>query len=766
VTGDIENSTCCENTAPEHRMMDKFVTDSLVVLTEQYGFDGYRFDVMGHMTKDNILNARTAVQAIDPDNYFYGEGWNFGEVADNRLFEQATQANMAGSEVGTFNDRIREAVRGGTFFSNENTDGNLANQDTLRLSMAGNLQDYILKDFNGNSSKGSSFTWNNQPTAYALDPADSIHYVSKHDNETLWDQMQYSNDTALTLEERVRIHNVALGLPIMSQGIPFLQLGGDLLRSKSMDRNSYDSGDWFNYVDFTMETNNWNVGLPLAQDNSAKWAQIMDISGNAMARPSASEISFATAVFSELLTIRQGSPLFKLTTMQDVIDRVGFHNIGKRQQQGLIVMSIDDGIDLVDLDAQFDALVVVANGSEETLSQTVATAQGFELHPLLMSSVDSQQANASFADGEGEGTFTVPPYSISVFVKMQGDEQGEGLKANATAGAPDVVPYGSTEVFVRGSLNGWSTDNPFTYNGSGEYRAAITIAAGDYEFKIASEDWNTVDFGALTEADVDVEENVEEQLTRSGPNMKFSVAADATYIFSLDATDKDNPVLTVYNEEPFVGTAVFVRGTLNGWSEDDQLTYIGGSKYQLNRSLAAGDYEFKIASADWSTVDFGSGEATNDVTIGQAKLLAVSGDNMTMNIAEEAEYSFIVDFTNRNEPLLSVYPTQTFGATPIYVRGSLNGWGTDNMLEYQGNSTYIMEREVTAGDYEFKIASEDWNTIDLGAPAELETLMVDQAIVMQPVGDNINLTISEDATYRFTLTGPDAKAPNLIIEKL
>jgi pullulanase len=292
------------------------------------------------------------------------------------------------------------------------------------------------------------------------------------------------------------------------------------------------------------------------------------------------------------------------------------------------------------------------------------------------------------------------------------------------------------------------------------------MAAGDYEFKIASEDWNTVDFGALTEADVDVEENVEEQLTRSGPNMKFSVAADATYIFSLDATDKDNPVLTVYNEEPFVGTTVFVRGTLNGWSEDDPLTYIGGSKYQLNRSLAAGDYEFKIASADWSTVDFGSGEATNDVTIGQAKLLAVSGDNMTMNIAEDAEYSFIVDFTNRNEPLLSVYPTQTFGATPIYVRGSLNGWGTDNMLEYQGNSTYIMEREVTAGDYEFKIASEDWNTIDLGAPAELETLMVDQAIVMQPVGDNINLTISEDATYRFTLTGPDAKTPNLIIEKL
>lgn len=32
---------------------------------------------------------------------------------------------------------------------------------------------------------------------------------------------------------------------------------------KLMDRNIYDVGDWFNYVDFIYEINNWNVGLLL-----------------------------------------------------------------------------------------------------------------------------------------------------------------------------------------------------------------------------------------------------------------------------------------------------------------------------------------------------------------------------------------------------------------------------------------------------------------------------------------------------------------------
>ena len=40
----------------------------------------------------------------------------FGEVADNARFDQANQINMAGTEIGTFSDRLRDAVRGGSPF--------------------------------------------------------------------------------------------------------------------------------------------------------------------------------------------------------------------------------------------------------------------------------------------------------------------------------------------------------------------------------------------------------------------------------------------------------------------------------------------------------------------------------------------------------------------------------------------------------------------------------------------------------------------------
>ena len=94
ITGAIEQSTCCENTATEHVMMGKLMTDSLVVWARDYKIDGFRFDLMGHQPRGLMLEARDAVHAVDPDNYFYGEGWNFGEVANNAQFRQATQVEL------------------------------------------------------------------------------------------------------------------------------------------------------------------------------------------------------------------------------------------------------------------------------------------------------------------------------------------------------------------------------------------------------------------------------------------------------------------------------------------------------------------------------------------------------------------------------------------------------------------------------------------------------------------------------------------------
>src|ERR1043166_8613945 len=123
--GNVETSTCCQNTATEHDMMEKLMIDSVVTWATQYKVDGFRFDLMGHHMKRNMLHLRQALDALTLEEdgvdgssiYVYGEGWNFGEVADNARGEQATQLNMAGTGIGTFSDRLRDGVRGGGPFS-------------------------------------------------------------------------------------------------------------------------------------------------------------------------------------------------------------------------------------------------------------------------------------------------------------------------------------------------------------------------------------------------------------------------------------------------------------------------------------------------------------------------------------------------------------------------------------------------------------------------------------------------------------------------
>lgn len=760
-TGGVLNSTCCSDTALEHRMMDKFMSDSLVQWSEQYAIDGFRFDIMSHGSKDQMLAAREAVRLVDADTFFYGEGW----PRDGRGFVNATQVNMAGTEIATFNDRLREGVRNGALF---NVDGSLNDHDIVRLGMAGTLRDYILTSNTGSATAGVSYF----PSMYALDPADVINYVSKHDDESLWDKLQYNLDIGMSSSDRVRVQNIAQTIPLMSQGIPFLQMGGDLLRSKSMDRNTYDSGDWFNLVDFTMENNNWNVGLPLEQDNGNNWETISGISNNPNSQTGMSDIMFASNIFKEFLSMRRDSKLFRLTTADDIIARVGFHNIGVNQTTGLIVMSIDDGLDLADLDPLSDAVVVMVNGSSNEQSHTVITATGFELHATQAGSSDGTVQGASFSEDidAGTGTFTVPAYTTAVFVKPQGDAQGTGLSAFATSGAPDVVPYGDTTVFLRGGMNDWGEGNPFDYKGNGIYETTIVLVGGvAHEFKVASSDWSTVDYGAASEGvDQDVVEGEDKTLVGAGPNLKITAGIDATYLFRLNAADPTSPVLNVVNEEPYPGTTVFLRGSMNGWSEDTPFNYDGGRIYSVATSLPVDSYEFKVASADWSTVDFGGADGADlQVELGVEKALGTAG-NLAITIDTEEDYVFIFDMVNL-EPKIKVFKQQFFGETPVFLRGAMNGWGTDDELVYDGSGSYSVDIDVTGSvdATAFKVASDDWSTVNLGAEdADSASVVLGEPEGLFTTNDNLTIDVAADGTYRFTVTGPDGNAPSITVEEL
>ena len=63
--------------------------------------------------------------------------------------------------------------------------------DLTRLGMAGNLADFVMIDKDGAVKKGSEIDYNGAPGGYAADPTEVVNYVSKHDNQTLWDMISY-----------------------------------------------------------------------------------------------------------------------------------------------------------------------------------------------------------------------------------------------------------------------------------------------------------------------------------------------------------------------------------------------------------------------------------------------------------------------------------------------------------------------------------------------------------------------------------------------
>ena len=437
LSGAVETSSCCDNTASEHNMMEKLMIDSLVVWARDYKIDGFRFDLMGHHMRRNILAARDAVKAVDPDTYFYGEGWNFGEVMSNRRGVNAIQVNMAGTGVGSFNDRIRDAVRGGAPFDsgdgirrnqgygtglfhypNNLNSGSASEQesltdltDRLRVNLAGSLTSYPLTDRHGNVTTGGEVPYFDLKAGYTEDPQESINYISKHDNQTLWDNLMYKAASKMSTHERVRMHNFSLSVPMLAQGIPFIHMGVDLLRSKSMERDSYDSGDWFNRVDFTGQGNNWNVGLPRDDKDSGNYELIGQIISDPKAKPSPGDIALAEAVFREWLSIRSSSPLFRLTSADQVTSNVAFHNTGPNQVPGLIVMSITDA---QGLDGRYNAIVVVFNpaNTEQIIDKPIAGQ--LQLHPVQQSSADAITASAHVNNRR----LSVPALTTAVFVQM------------------------------------------------------------------------------------------------------------------------------------------------------------------------------------------------------------------------------------------------------------------------------------------------------------------------------------------------------------
>ena len=456
--GNIEKSTCCENTATENNMMEKLMIDSVVTWARQYKVDGFRFDLMAHHMKRNIVKLRQELDKLTWERdgidgkriYLYGEGWNFGEVANNARGVNATQINMFGTGVGTFTDRLRDTVRGGGpfsgiqeqgFISGLYTDPNDTNQgssseqrdrllfftDVIKFGMAGNLTDYRITDRTGNQVAGREFQFNGQPTGYTADPQEVVNYIEAHDNDTLFDAIHLKAANSTSLDDRVRMQNLGLSVVTLSQGVPFIHAGAELLRSKSLDRNSYNSGDWFNRLDFTYNSNNWGVGLPPAGDNRDNWSLFSSLLANPALKPNRAQILDAFAHLRETLAIRRSSALFRLRTAEQINRHVEFFNNGASQIPGLIVMRIADQSGTIDRRRSQVVVLINADDQAHEFRDQAFGNQKLALHPILANSDDPVVRTASF--DRTSGAFMIPARTTAVFWAARSLTSGNALSA-------------------------------------------------------------------------------------------------------------------------------------------------------------------------------------------------------------------------------------------------------------------------------------------------------------------------------------------------
>jgi pullulanase len=348
------------------------------------------------------------------------------------------------------------------------------------------------------------------------------------------------------------------------------------------------------------------------------------------------------------------------------------------------------------------------------------------------------------------------------------------------ASQTSCAPY-AKDMFVRGSFNDWGTSDQYKlqFLGGKDYSlsAPVTLNGGADTrpaFKIADADWTaSTNCGVAAGGSNAVNIGLPFKMTCADGtgDLRLNTTSAGNYTFSLNAASTVNPALTVTRTSPSNNQVVFLRGLFEDWGTSRPMTWDGESIYTgvvtANPAYASGT-QFKIATGDWATLNCGgapgaSGAALN-VTLGQPYALSC-GDgtqNMGITLPGTGDYVFAVDASNQAALKVTV---ESKPAT-VYVRGGFNEWGLADPMQYLGLNTYRLDRGFAgATSTQFKVASEDWATVDCGgATAGLE-VTIGTPFQMTCGGGSSDIKLSPPAagTYRFKFTQQSATAAELLV---
>jgi pullulanase len=245
------NSGVGNDYASTRKMARKLIIDSIVYWVDEYKIDGFRFDLMGLIDTETMLQAYELAREIKPDVLFQGEGWKMyngpsGTKGMDQNFMTSTDS------IAVFNDEIRDLLKAGGF--NEEGRG------------------FITKDSKPAKNIFSNLIGVPRANYEADDPGDSMTYIAAHDGLTLRDSIVHNARirTGNDAGDRELIQRIKLGnfMVLTGQSIAFLHGGQERGRSKpnvnmvrnetigQFVRNSYDSSDNINQIVWTLDDYN------------------------------------------------------------------------------------------------------------------------------------------------------------------------------------------------------------------------------------------------------------------------------------------------------------------------------------------------------------------------------------------------------------------------------------------------------------------------------------------------------------------------------
>ena len=219
----LSNGSLCGNDFDSTMAMARrYIIDTALYLTRQYGIDGFRLDLMGVLDVVTVDSLAQHLALAKPGMMLYGEGWNMPTpLAADQKADIDNRDKMP--HVGLFNDQFRDALKGSTF---DMAAGGYASGDPGQVAAA------------QAALGGMRFD----------DPDRSINYVECHDNATLYDKLQACCPSE-TEPQIVARHKMICACLAFAQGVVFIHNGQEFCRTKHGRTNTYNAGDKINHLD-------------------------------------------------------------------------------------------------------------------------------------------------------------------------------------------------------------------------------------------------------------------------------------------------------------------------------------------------------------------------------------------------------------------------------------------------------------------------------------------------------------------------------------